>query len=327
VASHIFSQRRREDGDDLTGQRPPIATHPAFPAIVATWFAVLLGLGTLVIPAVLLERLVEASGIANLMPGAEPPFGVTARALCAGVAAAGGVLLGLALARRVALGHGAAPAERAPRPLAIADEFGDSGLERADSFMTPSPAESDVGQPAASAFEPHEQEAGMTDEPLMGAEKAAPPANQGDPLESLALEQLVERLETVIESRRARLREAAPRVPIVRTGALHSFEAAPPEDAARAAAAYLGRPVDFQPTRAMADDFSGPWDDEGADDVEAGYGSLLSLGNPLVYRDEEEVFAGAEVATQEIPEVALSVSNDAALRAALARLQRLSGAA
>jgi hypothetical protein len=77
----------------------------------------------------------------------------------------------------------------------------------------------------------------------------------------------------------------------------------------------------------MADDPAEPWEDEGADDVEAGYGSLLSLGNPLVYRDEEDVFAGAEAAPQEIPEVALSVSNDAALRAALARLLRLSGAA
>jgi hypothetical protein len=47
----------------------------------------------------------------------------------------------------------------------------------------------------------------------------------------------------------------------------------------------------------------------------------------LVYRDEEDGFADTEAATQEIPEVALSVSNDAALRAALARLQRLNGAA
>ena len=43
-----YSVRRGEE-------KAPISTHPAFPAIVALWFAALLGLGSLVLPAVLLE--------------------------------------------------------------------------------------------------------------------------------------------------------------------------------------------------------------------------------------------------------------------------------
>jgi hypothetical protein len=311
VASYIFSGRRGEDGDDRAGPPPPIAAHPAFPAIVATWFAVLLGLGTLVIPAVLLERLVEASGIAALVPAAAPPLGVTARAICAGAAAAAGVLLGLALARRVAASHGAVPgipAERAPRPLAIADEFGESGLENEDSFM------------AAPTFEPEEKEAGMREEPFMEAENVMPLAAPGDPLETLGLEQLVERLGQAIESRRARLRVARP-------SGFDALEAAPPEDVARAAAAYFARPADFQTTRAAADDPSEPSQDEAADGVDVGYGSLLSLGNPLAYRDDGDIPADEEAPAREAPVAELSASTDAALRAALARLQRLSGAA
>ena len=37
--------------------KPPISTHPAFPAITALWFAALLGFGSLVLPIALLERL------------------------------------------------------------------------------------------------------------------------------------------------------------------------------------------------------------------------------------------------------------------------------
>ena len=34
--------------------KAPISTHPAFPAIVALWFAALLGLGSLVLPVALI---------------------------------------------------------------------------------------------------------------------------------------------------------------------------------------------------------------------------------------------------------------------------------
>jgi hypothetical protein len=78
-----------------------LTQHQAFPAVVALWFAALLGLGSLILPAALLERLVETSGLASIVPAAAPPLGLTARALVALVAALGGAALGLMLARRV----------------------------------------------------------------------------------------------------------------------------------------------------------------------------------------------------------------------------------
>jgi len=115
---------------------PSITRHPAFPAIVALWFAALLGLGTLVLPAVLLERIVSLTGISSLVPQAVPPLGFTARAAIAGVAGVLGAVLGLVLARRVQAGSPAAPRRTAPagspRPLNAhedldLDRFGPAG--------------------------------------------------------------------------------------------------------------------------------------------------------------------------------------------------------
>src|SRR5690606_10756857 len=110
----------------------PITQHPAFPAVVALWFAALLGLGSLVLPAVLLERLVEMSGLASLVPAASPPRGFTARVLVALVAGAAGGALGLMLARRVAEASGVPGLPRRVRgagetgsPLNVLDELGD----------------------------------------------------------------------------------------------------------------------------------------------------------------------------------------------------------
>ena len=55
----------------------PLTAHRWFPATVALWFAALLGLGSLVLPASLFEAAVGASGIASVGPGAEPPLGLT----------------------------------------------------------------------------------------------------------------------------------------------------------------------------------------------------------------------------------------------------------
>ena len=74
--------------DTESGARPPISMHPAFPAIVALWFAALLGIGSLILPNLLVERLVGATGIGALVPGANPPFGWTAHGLIAVFAAA-----------------------------------------------------------------------------------------------------------------------------------------------------------------------------------------------------------------------------------------------
>lgn len=102
--------------NDVAGKsasQVPISRHPAFPAIVALWFAALLGIGSLVLPASLFETAIGASGIAGVLPAAEPPLGVSARILIALVAATLGVIAGLFIARKVAAAQG--QASRAPR--------------------------------------------------------------------------------------------------------------------------------------------------------------------------------------------------------------------
>lgn len=98
-----------------------IAAHPAFPAIVAMWFAVLLGLGTLVLPAAIVER---------TLPPMKPPLGMSAQTVIALAAATAGALAGFAAARRIAA-SGAntsladSRSESGVRPLSAHDELGD----------------------------------------------------------------------------------------------------------------------------------------------------------------------------------------------------------
>lgn len=116
------------------GGKPPVSAHPAFPAIVALWFAALLGLGSLILPVQLIERLVTATGIASLIPAAAPPLGFTARAAIALVATIFGALLGVVAARRVAA-PAAAKASRksrkgaSSRVLNAAEDIADEGIE------------------------------------------------------------------------------------------------------------------------------------------------------------------------------------------------------
>jgi hypothetical protein len=118
--------------------RPPISLHPAFPGIVALWFAALLGLGSLVLPPVLLERAVVGTGLASLVPMANPPLGFAARGVIALVATLAGAGLGVAIARRVARAHSPGPESRiaklasgSRRPLSVKDELGGAnGLRR-----------------------------------------------------------------------------------------------------------------------------------------------------------------------------------------------------
>lgn len=122
--------------------KPPISMHPAFPAIVALWFAALLGLGSLVLPIALLERLVALTGIASLWPSAAPPLGFTAHAAIALGGALAGAAMGLLLARKIAAAHASEPAgahfgddhSHPRRPFSAPDELGEEGL--APSFGT-----------------------------------------------------------------------------------------------------------------------------------------------------------------------------------------------
>lgn len=129
------SGRQRKNDATMGASRTtkPLTAHPAFPAIVALWFAALLGLGTFVVPPANFEGLVVGTGLADLIPAAAPPLGDTARIAISAVAALLGALLGLAIAARIrkiqdepqASGEPAAPATDSPW---LAD--GDDSLEQ-----------------------------------------------------------------------------------------------------------------------------------------------------------------------------------------------------
>ena len=79
-----------------------VAAHRAFPLAVAAWFAVLLGLGSLVLPTQFYETVFGAIGLSAVLPAAAPPLGSTARLLIALAATGAGAAIGLVVAGRVA---------------------------------------------------------------------------------------------------------------------------------------------------------------------------------------------------------------------------------
>jgi hypothetical protein len=114
--------------------KAPISTHPAFPFIVALWFAALLGMGSLVVPVEVIERLTVATGIASLVPATAPPLGFTARALIALVFTGAGAIAGLLIARQVAKAHQPDVSRRYPPtmqhgPIQAHAELGAHGLD------------------------------------------------------------------------------------------------------------------------------------------------------------------------------------------------------
>jgi hypothetical protein len=126
-----------QDGETLEGkaQRPPLSAHPAFPLIVGLWFAALLGLGTIVLPAVVLEKVAGLTGLV------EPPLTAAARAVMALLATVAGLAGGLVLARRVAQAQqaGQPPRRRRPvaagrqvRPLSVHDDLGEEAIAPAN---------------------------------------------------------------------------------------------------------------------------------------------------------------------------------------------------
>ena len=184
-----------DSSDARDASRPPISLHPAFPGIVALWFAALLGVGSMVLPVVLLERGVEASGLAAWVPAAAPPLGFTARGIIALAAAIAGAAVGVVIARRVARAHdGDRPARfgkfasGARRPISVNEELGGEGLinghglpvsrrralaiaedERPSDFlyMAPLPGNPEEDHPLAFADRPLERPAAPgADDPL-----------------------------------------------------------------------------------------------------------------------------------------------------------------
>ena len=91
------------------GNQKPISSHRLFPAVVALWFAALFGVGSLVLPAALIESLSVSSGLASVVPAAQPPLGMTAKALIALLAAGFGIILGIVIARKIAASQKVTP--------------------------------------------------------------------------------------------------------------------------------------------------------------------------------------------------------------------------
>ena len=139
-----------KNGAERKAARPSVATHPAFPAIVALWFAALLGIGFLVLPAALLEGVIAATGLPAIVPAAAPPLGLTARMLLGGTAALVGAILGFLLARKVA---GMQSAPKAPkvrrvaetRGLAVPQPLNVDEIE-ADRIESPAPADDEPAE-------------------------------------------------------------------------------------------------------------------------------------------------------------------------------------
>jgi hypothetical protein len=114
--------------------KAPISAHPAFPLIVGLWFAALLGLGTIVLPAVVLEKAAGVTGLSSVFPQAGEPLTLSARAAFALLAAILGLVGGLTLARRVVETQviSRPPRRRAPnappRPLSVHDDLGEEAI-------------------------------------------------------------------------------------------------------------------------------------------------------------------------------------------------------
>lgn len=127
-----------------SAKQASISGHPAFAAVVALWFAALLGFGSLVLPIALIEKLVSGTGISSVISAAAPPLGFTARIAIAAVAATIGAIVGLLIARKVVNSQNEQQARdfvasnaaddddtdgAAMRPISAHEELGEDGFD------------------------------------------------------------------------------------------------------------------------------------------------------------------------------------------------------
>lgn len=125
-----------------------LSRHPLFPALVALWFAALLGMGSLAIRATVLENAVLTLGIDRLVPAAAPPLGFTARLLLALGLGLTGALAGFVLARRLTAAPAPANTEVRSAPAASVDtEAQAAGSDDNDDLARLEAARVDAGRP------------------------------------------------------------------------------------------------------------------------------------------------------------------------------------
>jgi hypothetical protein len=177
----------------------PIGRHPLFPAIVALWFAVLLGLGSLAISPSTLEELVRAGHIGLLLPAAAPPLGMTARLLVSLALTLGGAAIGWVLAKRMT-----APARPAPQVLKVTDVDIDQPLPWPGMAEKPAPALDPVSfapdrRKAEPALEVEPRDAEAAPRAPTAAERIA-----AAELDSLSHVELLERLAIALQRRQER---------------------------------------------------------------------------------------------------------------------------
>jgi len=180
----------------------PLSAHPAFPVIVALWFAALLGLGTFVVPPANFEGLVVGTGLDEWLPAAAPPLGDTARLAISAIAALLGALLGLGIAARIrrvqdgsqALSEAAEPATDSPW---LADD--DEAVEQdfSGKASTDEPGLDDLAESEA---------AGMVPTRLAGRHSMS---DRDDPLPDDETEDTEEEAERIFQASEVDLGEAA----------------------------------------------------------------------------------------------------------------------
>jgi hypothetical protein len=187
----------------------PISRHPLFPAIVALWFAALLGLGSFALRPAALEAMVLAGHLDALVPAAAPPLGMTARMLLALVLGVAGGAIGWMLAKRAA----AASARPAPQVLRMAEVGLDETLPWPGMAEEPAPQLDPVGfEPPVIETEPEPAPAPEPDRPgieRVESEEIAPAPTAAEriaaaELDSLSHVELVERLAIALQRRRER---------------------------------------------------------------------------------------------------------------------------
>ncbi len=344
--------------------KPPVSSHPAFPAIVALWFAALLGIGSLVLPVALIERVSEGSGLPAYLAAAQPPLNLTARVAVALCAAIVGMLAGLAIARAISArdhvpDHASdeagimetaveTPAAPVKRPISALDELGEGGFDAAvleeglaadeeapfaNAFdATPSdemPRAENTVEPAQTVF----KESVMIEQPSIETDA---PARAGGTSGEVALVDLVDRFARALQRHREEVQNETERAVTAKVGP------EPEQPAGLAETVSLREEI----TRGHVGFDAGADEDEhDEDESDDSYPSLLTMKSPFgvprepVRLDDEHEFDADDPLEESIEPVAIfpghtdsarSTGNgeaEAALREALEKLQRMSGAA